>query len=99
MGVGKDLFWWKKILQNLEELESIEEELIPFLCTPDIFFNDKPTDVKRQFEEKLFDLNGQSYRKVPAKTLANEVVHISNSTKFFYYFFSSVGISPISKFV
>ena len=75
MGVGKDVIWWKKILQNLEELVSIEEELIPFLCTPDIFFKDKPTDVKRLFEEKLFDLIGQSYRKVPAKTLATEVVH------------------------
>jgi hypothetical protein len=75
MGVGKDVIWWKKILQNLEELVSIEDELIPFLCNPDIFFKDKLTDVKRLFEEKLFDLIGQSYRKVPAKTLATEVVH------------------------
>lgn len=37
MGVGKDVIWWKKILQNLVELVSMEEELIPFLCTPDIF--------------------------------------------------------------
>ncbi len=74
LGVGKDIAWWKKILQNLEELVSIENELIPFLSSPEGFFKDKEADVKRLFEEKLFDLIGQSYRKVPAKTLALEVV-------------------------
>ncbi|MEZ4987628.1 MAG: hypothetical protein R2795_21795 [Saprospiraceae bacterium] len=74
LGVGKDIAWWKKILQNLEELVSIEDELIPFLSSPEGFFKDKEADVKRLFEEKLFDLIGQSYRKVPAKTLASEVV-------------------------
>lgn len=75
LGVGKDLSWWKKILQNLEELISIEEELIPFLCSPDTFLNDKEEDVKRLFEEKLFELIGQSYRTAPAQTLATEVVN------------------------
>lgn len=75
LGIGKDIAWWKKILQNLEELVSIEDELIPFLSTPESFFKDKEEDVKRLFEEKLFELIGQTYRKVPAKTLATEVVN------------------------
>ncbi|QQS30383.1 MAG: PglZ domain-containing protein [Sphingobacteriales bacterium] len=75
LGIGKDLAWWKKILQNLEELVSIEDELIPFLSNPEGFFKDKEADVKRLFEEKLFELIGQTYRKVPAKTLATEVVN------------------------
>lgn len=75
LGIGKDIAWWKKILQNLEELVSIEDELIPFLSTPESFFKDKEADVKRLFEEKLFELIGQPYRKVPAKTLATEVVN------------------------
>jgi hypothetical protein len=80
LGVGKDLAWWKKILQNLEELVSIEDELIPFLSNPQEFFKERETDVKRLFEEKLFELIGQAYRNVPAKTLATEVVnHIFNS--------------------
>lgn len=74
LGVGKDIAWWKKKLQNLEELVSIDDELIPFLSSPEGFFKDKEADVKRLFEEKLFDLIGQSYRKVPAKILASEVV-------------------------
>ena len=27
IGEGKDLAWWKKILQNLEELVNLDEEL------------------------------------------------------------------------
>lgn len=75
LGIGKDLAWWKKILQNLEELVSIEDELVPFLSSPEGFLKDKEADVKRLFEEKLFELIGQTYRKVPAKTLATEVVN------------------------
>lgn len=74
LGIGKDLAWWKKILQDLEELVSIEDELVPFLSSPEGFFKGKEADVKRLFEEKLFELIGQTYRKVPAKTLATEVV-------------------------
>jgi hypothetical protein len=80
LGVGKDIAWWKKILQNLEDLVSIEDELIPFLSNPDGFFKNQEEDVKRLFEEKLFELIGQAYRNVPAKTLATEVVnHIFTS--------------------
>lgn len=75
LGVGKDIAWWKKILQNLEELISLDDELIPFLSDPKDFFKNKEDDVKRLLEEKMFDLIGQPYRKVPAKTLATEVVN------------------------
>lgn len=75
LGIGKDISWWKKILQDLEELVSIEDELLPFLNNPGNYFSDKEPDVKRLFEEKLFELIGQSYRKVPSKTLAIEVVN------------------------
>jgi hypothetical protein len=30
LGIGKDIAWWKKILQNVEELVSIEDELVPY---------------------------------------------------------------------
>lgn len=75
LGIGKDIAWWKKILQNLEDLVSIEDELIPFLCSPDTFFKDKEADVVRLYEEQLFDLIGQAHRKIPPKTLAKELVN------------------------
>ncbi len=73
LGIGKDLAWWKKILQNLEELLNIEEELLPFLHAPDNYLDGKDADVKRLFEEKIFELIGQPFMNKPAKTLAEEV--------------------------
>ncbi len=73
LGIGKDLNWWVKILQNLEDPVSIEDELIPFLASPERYFKGKEADVRRLFEEKLYELIGQAYRKAPPKTLANEV--------------------------
>ena len=76
LGVGKDIAWWKKILQNLEELISIEDELLPFLHEPETYLKSKDKDIKRLFEEKLFELLGQPYMSKPPKTLANEVVSL-----------------------
>ena len=73
LGIGKDLNWWKKILQNLEQLVSIEEELLPFMASPEAYLGNKDKDVRRLFEEKLFDLLEQNHRSKPPQTLANEV--------------------------
>lgn len=76
LGIGKDISWWKKILQNLEDLVSIEDELLPFLSDPVAYFKEKEPDVKRLFEAKLFELLGQPYMAKPPKTLATEIVNL-----------------------
>ncbi len=73
-GVGKDIAWWKKILQDLEDLISLDDELLPFLNDPDNHLNNKDKDIRKLVEEKLFELLGQPYMKKPPKTLANEIV-------------------------
>ncbi|MBK8109379.1 MAG: hypothetical protein IPK46_03065 [Saprospiraceae bacterium] len=30
LGIGKDIAWWKKIVQDLEEVINLDEELLPF---------------------------------------------------------------------
>lgn len=74
LSIGKDIAWWKKILQDLEELVSIDDMLLPFLHEPQTYLNSIDANVRRLFEEKLFELLGQPYMKKPPKTLANEVV-------------------------
>ena len=71
---GKDLAWWKKILQNLEELINLDEELLPFLHAPESYLNGMDKDIRKIFEEKVFSLLGQPPMSKPPKTLANEVV-------------------------
>jgi hypothetical protein len=74
LGIGKDLAWWKKIVQNLEEVINLEEELLPFLASPESYLINKDPDTKRLFEEKIYELLGQPFMVKPAKTLADEVV-------------------------
>ena len=75
LGLGKDLSWWKKILQNLEDLVSMDDEFLPFVSDPDGYLKKLQPDVKRLFEEKLFEMLGQPYRNIPAQTLATEMVN------------------------
>jgi hypothetical protein len=76
LGTGKKISWWKKILQNLEDLISLEDELLPFLDDPDQFLKSKPKDIRRLFEEKLFEILEQPYVSKPPKILAKEVVEL-----------------------
>lgn len=73
LGIGKNVAWWKKVLQNLEDLVSLNEELLPFLNNPESFLKSKDPDVRRLFEEKLSELLGRPYMKKPPKTIASEV--------------------------
>ncbi len=74
VGIGKDITWWKKIIQNLDEIINLNDELLPFVDDPEEYYNSKDDDIYRLFEEKLHELLGQQYINKPAKTLANEVV-------------------------
>jgi hypothetical protein len=80
LGIGKDIGWWKKVLQGLEDLVSVDEELLPFLDDPDKYLQAKDKDIRRLVEEKLFELIGMPYMKKPPKTLAREVAgHLFDS--------------------
>lgn len=74
IGVGKDIAWWKKILQNLEDIVSLEDELIPFLDDPEAYLKKLDADIRSIFESKVFELLNQPYMAKPPKTLAEEVV-------------------------
>lgn len=74
LGIGKDLAWWKKIVQDLEEVINLDDELLPFIHNPEGYFNTRDADIIRLFEDKLHELLSQQYISKPAKTLADEVV-------------------------
>jgi hypothetical protein len=74
LGIGKDLTWWKKIVQDLEEVIDLEDELLPFVHNPQEYLDKKDPDIKRLFEEKIHELLDQQYISKSSKTLADEVV-------------------------
>jgi len=54
LSIGMDISWWKKILQNLEELISLDGDLLLFMHEPENFLNKLDPDIRRLFEEKFF---------------------------------------------
>jgi hypothetical protein len=73
MSRGKDLVWWKKILQNLEDAISLKDQLIPFMHDPDRYLGEMEPDVRLVYEQRLFELIGQPYMNKAPRTLAQEV--------------------------
>jgi hypothetical protein len=74
LGIGKDLAWWKKIAQQIEDVIDLQEELLPFVHEPEKYVKNMEPDIKRLFEERVHELLGQQFVSKPAKTLAGEVV-------------------------
>lgn len=74
LGIGKDIAWWKKVAQKLEDLINLDDELLPFLHNPEDYLSDKDPDIKSLFEEMVYELIGQQNSGKPSKTLAEEVV-------------------------
>lgn len=72
--IGKDIIWWKKQLQGLEELINLDDELIPFLHAPPAYLDAKDSDIRKMFEQKICAIIDQPYIAKPATTLAEEVV-------------------------
>ncbi len=73
LGIGKDIAWWKKVIPDIDKPLEISEELLLFLDEPEAYLKGKEADVRRYFEELVFELLGQPYMAKPAKTLAEEV--------------------------
>lgn len=74
-GIGKDINWWKRQIQGLQDPIGLDEKLMPFLNDPEPFANSLDKDIRQLFEIKIFgDILGQPYMKKPAQTIADAVV-------------------------
>jgi len=74
-GMGKDVNWWKSIIQGLQDPIALDDKLLPFLNDPDAFAGKLDKDVRYLFEIRVFaDILGQPFMAKPPKTIADEVV-------------------------
>jgi len=72
--VDKNIDWWKKILQGLEEIINIDDILMPFLHQPDEYLTSQDSDVRDLIEIKLAELLDKQRMRKPPKTIAKEIV-------------------------
>ena len=74
IGISKDLNWWKKVVQKIEGLLSIEDDILDFLDNPNGFLGSKTPAVKNLYVQEFCELLQQPVQDKPADTFASEIV-------------------------
>lgn len=75
LGIGKDLNWWKKVVQKIETLLDLEEDILDFLDAPDKFMDEKSKGIKELYVKEFCELLGQPFQKKPFDTYAKEIAY------------------------
>jgi len=72
--IGKDIKWWKSVIQGLTDVVNLEQEILPFINNAEAWENQQPPEVVAYVRQKLFAYIGQPQTDKSANILANEVV-------------------------
>lgn len=73
LGITKDINWWKKVVQKIEGLLSIEDDILDFLDNPNGFLGSKTPAVKNLYVQEFCNLLQQPVQDKPAETFASEI--------------------------
>lgn len=73
LGITKDINWWKKVVQKIEGLLSIEDDILDFLDNPNGFLGSKTSAVKKLYVQEFCNILQQPVQDKPAHTFANEI--------------------------
>lgn len=75
LGIGKNLNWWKKVIQKIENLLSLEDDILEFLDSPSKFMKKKSDAIINLYIREFCKLLGQPQQSKPFDTFANEIVN------------------------
>lgn len=73
LGIFKDINWWKKVVQKIEGLLSIENDILDFFDNPNGFLESKTPAVKNLYIQEFCKLLQQPVQDKPADTFASEI--------------------------
>lgn len=73
LGIFKDINWWKKVVQKIEGLLSIENDILDFFDNPNGFLESKTPAVKNLYIQEFCELLQQPVQDKPADTFASEI--------------------------
>lgn len=72
--IGKDIKWWKSVIQGLTDVVNLEQEILPFIANAEAWEGQQAPEVVAYVRQKLFAYIGQPQTDKSANILANEVV-------------------------
>lgn len=72
--MGKDIKWWKSVLQGLADVVNLEHEILPLIANPEAWEQQQAEEVIQYVRQKLFAFVAQPVSDKPLKVLVQEVV-------------------------
>lgn len=73
LGIEKDLNWWKRVIQKIENLLSLEDDILDFMDHPNDFMSKKTSAIKPLYIQEFCKLLGQPVQDKPFETFASEI--------------------------
>ena len=73
LGIEKDLNWWKRVIQKIENLLSLEDDILDFMDNPSGFMSKRTLAVQRLYIKEFCKLLGQPLQDKPFDTFASEI--------------------------
>ncbi|MDM1526683.1 PglZ domain-containing protein [Myroides odoratimimus] len=72
--IGKDIKWWKSVVQGLADVVNLEHEILPLIANPEACEQQQAEEVILYVRQKLFAFVAQPISDKPLKVLVQEVV-------------------------
>lgn len=73
VGVKKDLNWWKRVIQKIEDVLTLEDDILQFMDDPNGFMKKQSQTVRNLYIQEFCKLLGQPLQEKPYDTFANEI--------------------------
>lgn len=73
VGIKKDLNWWKRVIQKIEDVLTLEDDILTFLDDPNGFMKKQSPAVSQLYVQEFCKLLAQPLQKKPFDTFANEI--------------------------
>ena len=73
VGVKKDLNWWKRVIQKIEDVLTLEDDILQFMDDPNGFMKRQSQTVRNLYIQEFCKLLGQPLQEKPYDTFANEI--------------------------
>ena len=73
VGIGKDVNWWKRIIQKIDSILLLEEDILYFLDSPNQFMQNQSPEVRKMYIQEFCNLLDQPLQEKPFDTFANEI--------------------------
>lgn len=73
VGIGKDVNWWKRVIQRIDNILLLEDDILDFMDDPNGFMSKQSAVVRKLYIQEFCKLLEQPEQEKPFSTFAGEI--------------------------